>query len=116
MLVPLEREEMADQTRDPKEPRFVIPLAPGKVARVPLSVLLEYVDPGCTSAHGHDHDAADVTAHHLAADATTGMTDWHTDYEQGDCDVTDATGMPQRLFAWHRHPFGNEYTEIWEGR
>jgi hypothetical protein len=106
---------MADQTRDPKEPRFLIPLPGGKVARVPRDVLLNYVDPECKSAHAHDHDAQDVTAHHLAIDATTGTTDYHTDYEYGECEITNQTGMPQRLLAWHRHPFGNEYTEIYEG-
>ncbi|MCA9622670.1 MAG: hypothetical protein KC731_26805 [Myxococcales bacterium] len=57
----------------------------------------------------------DVVAHSLSVDPTTGTSEWHTDYEQGECEYTDASGFPQRIIAWHRHPFGTEYTEIYEG-
>ena len=43
------------------------------------------------------------------------MSDWHTDWEHGECDYTDESGFPQRIQAWHRHPFGTEYTELYEG-
>lgn len=56
----------------------------------------------------------DVTAHHLAVDPTTGTSDWHTDWEQGQCEYTDESGMPRNGYVWHRHPFGTEYTEIFE--
>jgi len=57
----------------------------------------------------------DVTAHSMSVDPTTGTSEWHTDWELGQCDFTDETGFPQAAYAWHRHPFGTEYTEIFEG-
>lgn len=57
----------------------------------------------------------DVVAHSLSMDATTGTSEWHTDWEFGECEYTDETGFPQRLQAWHRHPFGTEYSEIYDG-
>ncbi len=57
----------------------------------------------------------DVVAHSLSVDATTGTSEWHTDWELGECEYTDETGFPQRIQAWHRHPFGTEYSEIYDG-
>ena len=57
----------------------------------------------------------DVTAHSMAVDAATGLSDWHTDWEFGECEYTDESGFVQRLQAWHRHPFGTEYAELYEG-
>lgn len=57
----------------------------------------------------------DVTAHSMSVDPTTGTSEWHTDWELGQCEFTDETGFPQTAYAWHRHPFGTEYTEIFEG-
>jgi hypothetical protein len=57
----------------------------------------------------------DVTAHSMSVDAATGMSEWHSDWEYGECEYTDESGFPQRIQAWHRHPFGTEYTEIYEG-
>ena len=135
---------------------FRIPLPGGRVARVPLGVLEQYVDPAVRACHGaeaprpagpegthptttirtedgmitiniyssrgevrveqHEPGAADdVTAHHLAVDPTTGTSDFHTDWELGQCEYTDENGMPQAAYLWHRHPFGTEYTEIFEG-
>jgi hypothetical protein len=123
-------------------PRFRIALPGGRVARVPLEILEQYVDPAAVVAHGSDKatDAPqnggehhvhvhvhvhtdgseraaddDVVAHSLSVDAATGSSDFHTDWEQGECDYTDESGFPQRIIAWHRHPFGTEYSEIFEG-
>lgn len=57
----------------------------------------------------------DVTAHSMSVDPTTGTSEWHTDWELGQCEYTDETGFPQTAYLWHRHPFGTEYTEIFEG-
>jgi hypothetical protein len=63
-----------------------------------------------------EHGASDdVVAHSLSVDAATGMSEWHSDWEYGECEYTDESGFPQRIQAWHRHPFGTEYTEIYEG-
>ena len=69
-----------------------------------------------TSAAASDRTASeDVVAHSLSVDATTGTSEWHTDWEYGECEYTDESGFPQRIQAWHRHPFGTEYTELYEG-
>ncbi len=62
-----------------------------------------------------DHDDDDVVAHSLSVDAATGTSDFHTDWEHGECEYTDEAGFLQRLLAWHRHPFGTEYSELYEG-
>ena len=62
-----------------------------------------------------DGNARDVSAHSMAVDAATGLSDWHTDWEFGECEYTDESGFVQRLQAWHRHPFGTEYAELYEG-
>ncbi len=138
-----------------EEPRFLVPLPGGRVARVPLEVLERYADEKAKSAHAtpsrsatqgpHQgpeqtttiqagesmvtiniytgrgdvqvsrHDEDDVVAHSLAVEAATGMSEWHTDWEYGECEYTDESGFPQRIQAWHRHPFGTEYTELYEG-
>jgi len=154
------------------EPRFVVPLPGGRIARVPFSVLEQYADSNARSVHfqqkralgsapggskpinttqitagesmitiniyaasgevaidreetttqqvviNHSADAADdddVVAHSLAVDAATGVSDWHTDWEFGECEYTDESGFAQRIQAWHRHPFGTEYGELYEG-
>ena len=145
--------------QDDDEVRFTIPMPGGKVARVPVSVLKQYIDGGAHSVHTETHSGAsqspqpaggsttttirtgdgmitiniyaqrgevaieqkhgeaddDVTAHSLSVDPTTGTSEWHTDWELGQCDYTDETGFPQTAYAWHRHPFGTEYTEIYTG-
>ena len=63
----------------------------------------------------HDIETDDVTAHSLSVEASTGTSEWHTDWEYGECEYTDESGFPQRIQAWHRHPFGTEYTELYEG-
>ena len=133
----------------PAEPQFAIPLPGGRVARVPVSLLEQHVDPKAKSHHvaarpakgasgaprtttiaagegaitiniytaTADHGASDedVVAHSLSVDPTTGTSEWHTDWEYGECEYTDESGFPQRIQAWHRHPFGTEYTELYEG-
>lgn len=98
-----------------EEPRFAIALPGGRVARIPKAVLEQYVDAAAAAVHGDAGDTADVVAHSLSVDPATGTSDWHTDYEYGDCEYTDESGFPQRIQAWHRHPFGTEYTELYEG-
>ena len=75
-----------------------------------------YADSGQVAIERHETTSDDdVTAHSLSVDAATGMSDWHTDWEYGECEYTDESGFPQRIQAWHRHPFGTEYTELYEG-
>lgn len=98
-----------------KEPVFLIPLPGGAVARVPLSVLEQFVDPNATLTHGAEEETNDdVTTHSASVDPNTGASTWHTDWELGHCDYTDENGYPQSAYAWHRHPLGNEYTEIYQ--
>lgn len=133
---------MSDQPKN--EARFSIPMPGGKVARVPVAVLKEYVEEGGRTAHtapaGKKADPHaprsgavtihiytgggapqvnvqqdDVVAHSLAVDPSTGTSEWHTDWEYGECEYTDESGFPQRIHAWHRHPFGTEYGELYEG-
>jgi hypothetical protein len=90
-------------------------LLPGnRVARVPLEVLEQYVDAGAQVTHGTESATEDVTAHNMAVDATTGASSWHTEWELGPCDYTDESGFPQHAYAWHRHPLGTEYTEVYQ--
>ena len=100
------------------EPRFTIVLPGGKVARIPADVIMQYVEPGAEATHApieasDEHD--DVVAHDMKQDPATGQSDYHTDWEQGDCVYTDDAGLQQRRYCWHRHPFGNDYTEVYEG-
>lgn len=92
---------------------FSIPLPGGRVARVPLHVLEQHVDPNARVAHGPENDD-DVTAHSASIDPTTGASHWHTEWELGQADYTDENGFPQSAYVWHRHPLGNEYTEIYQ--
>ena len=46
--------------------------------------------------------------------SATGASVWHTEWELGQCDYTDESGFPQSAYAWHRHPLGTEYTEIYQ--
>jgi hypothetical protein len=97
------------------DPVFSIILPGGRVARVPLSVLEQYEDPTATVAHSDVSDEGeDVTAHGMSVDPTTGASVWHTDWELGQCEYTDENGFPQQAYVWHRHPLGNEYTEIYQ--
>ncbi len=98
----------------PIAPRFVIQMPGGRVARIPKVVLDQYVEAG-KSAHCPEGNADDVIAHDTKTDPTTGVSDFHTDWEHGDCDYDDGSGIPQKILAWHRHPFGTEYTELYEG-
>jgi hypothetical protein len=94
---------------------FLIPLPGRRVARVPRSVLERYVDASAASGHHPEEEpAADVTAHGTSIDPTTGASVWHTEWELGPCDYTDESGFPQSGYAWHRHPLGTEYTEIYQ--
>ncbi len=75
-----------------------------------------YTDRGEVSIARKPEDGQDdVTAHSLSVDPTTGTSEYHTDWEMGQCDYTDESGYTQSVYAWHRHPFGTEYTEIFEG-
>jgi hypothetical protein len=96
------------------EDLLTIPLPGARVARVPLSVLERYADPSARSHHGREEDADDVTAHSMTIDRTTGASVWHTDWELGQCNYTDENGYPASAYAWHRHPLGTEYTEIYQ--
>ncbi|MDC3960763.1 hypothetical protein [Polyangium jinanense] len=93
---------------------FLIPLPGGRVARVPIDVLEQYVDPSARLSHGGEPEEEDVTAHSMSVDPRTGASIWHTEWELGQCDYTDENGFPQSAYAWHRHPLGNEYTEIYQ--
>jgi hypothetical protein len=106
---------MGDETAVADEPseRFLIPLPGGRVARVPLVELERWVDPAARAAHTHAADD-DVTAHSMSIDPATGASVWHTDWELGHCDYTDEGGFPQTAYAWHRHPLGTEYTELYQ--
>lgn len=105
---------MAEHT--PADPAlFVVPLPGGRVARVPLEVLQRYADPNAVSYHGASEVEADVTPHFMHVDPRTGTSAWHTEWELGQCEYTDENGFPQTAYVWHRHPLGNEYTEIYDG-
>lgn len=93
---------------------FLIPMPGGRVARVPLDVLERYVDPGAVLNHAEGGALEDVSAHSLAVDPATGASVWHTEWELGHCDYTDESGYPRSAYAWHRHPLGTEYTEIYQ--
>ena len=100
-------------------PKLAIRLPDGQVARVPLDALRAYVDADAKLAHAQDdrptqetpHD--DVVPHGMSIDRVTGASVWHTDWEIGWCTYTDESGFPQTAYAWHRHPLGNEYTELY---
>jgi hypothetical protein len=142
---------MSEPEAEVTEPRFLVPLPGGRVARVPLEVLEQYVAAGAKTQHagasprrmsgvpaetttvragastitinvygatgevsvGRSDD--DVVAHSLSVDPTTGTSEWHTDWEYGECEYTNDAGFSERIQAWHRHPFATEYTEIYEG-
>jgi hypothetical protein len=93
---------------------FLILMPRGRVARVPIAVLERYLDPEARLAHDPCETENDVSAHSMSVDPTTGASVWHTEWELGYCDYTDESGFPQSAYAWHRHPLGTEYTEIYQ--
>lgn len=95
-------------------PMFVVPLPGGRAARVPLEVLERYAAQGVALGHDPAARPEDVTAHSMALDQVSGTSVWHTDWELGACEYTDESGYHQTAFAWHRHPLGTEYTEIFQ--
>jgi hypothetical protein len=101
---------------EPNEILFTVPLPGGRVARVPLHMLERYVDAAARAHHAEEEAAAstDVSAHGMTLDPVTGASVWHTEWELGHCDYTDENGYPQSAYAWHRHPLGTEYTEIYQ--
>lgn len=99
---------------DQKTALFVIPLPGGRVAKVPLSVLEAHVASGVQLGHDPSQRHDDVTAHSMAVDPATGTNVWHTEWELGSCEYTDDNGYHQTAVAWHRHPLGTEYTEIFQ--
>ncbi len=103
-------------TENNDAPRFTIPMPGGRVARVPASVLEQYISSEGRCVHGDPGEEDVVSAHHMSIDANTGSHDWHTDWEFGECEYVDEAGFPQRKQTWHRHPFGTEYAELYEGR
>jgi hypothetical protein len=102
---------MADSS---KVDAFLVPLPGGRVARVPVALLEDHVDPAARASHGPDSGSEDVMMHSASIDPTTGASVWHTEWELGQCDYTDESGFPQSAYVWHRHPLGTEYTEIYQ--
>lgn len=98
----------------PRDDRFNIPLPGGRVARIPVAVLEQYIDSSARVAHNPSHEEDDVTAHSASVDPQTGASTWHTEWELGYCEYTDEGGFPQTAYVWHRHPMGTEYTEIYQ--
>lgn len=98
----------------PRNDQFIVPLPGGRAAKVPLSVLESFVDPAVQIAHDPSRHEDDVTAHSASIDPQTGASTWHTEWELGHCEYTDEAGFPQTAYAWHRHPMGTEYTEIYQ--
>lgn len=103
-------------TSERKEPAaFKIPLSGGRVALIPIEIAEKYITSGAVA-----HDPAnkevgadrDVTAHSLSID-DTGASEWHSEYELGECIYTDASGMTHEVYGWHCHPLGTEYTEMY---
>jgi hypothetical protein len=111
VAAPLSGSDMAETSRDDC---FLLPLPGGRVARVPIAVLEEYADPNAKLQHGPEEHVDDVVAHSMTIDAATGASVWHTEWELGQCDYTDESGFPRNAYAWHRHPLGTEYTEIYQ--
>ena len=95
---------------------LTISLPDGRVARVPLAVLEQYVATDAHSVHAAEAPASrnDVSAHNLRLDES-GSSDWHIEWELGPCAVTDGAGYPRECYAWHRHPYATEYAELYEG-
>lgn len=94
--------------------KIVIALPGGRFARVPVSVLEQYVEPSPRVAHGKGDapDIGEVEAQEMSTDKQTGQQYWHTDWELGPCTYNDDSGFPRTGYCWHRHPLGNSYTEI----
>ena len=100
-------------SQHPDDPKFLIPLPGGRVARVPLSVLEQHVDAAVRAVHDPSGaEAGEVEAQEMSQDPNTGQAFWHTDWEMGACTYNDDSGFPRNGFCWHRHPLGNSYTEI----
>lgn len=91
---------------------FLVPLPGGRVARVPLALLLQHVDPSATAHHGlGDPTPADEMLT-FSPSAETG--EWHTEWELGACQYTDEAGQSRSGVQWHRHPLATEYAEIYK--
>lgn len=118
----------ADEARAAREPRAAAPhvLAwPGGCAEVQrsaagITINIHTSGPGRPDVTAESPDslrAGPVVAHSLSYDAHTGASDWHTDFELGDCVVVDpATGFLQTFQnVWHNHPLGTEYAELYLG-
>jgi hypothetical protein len=103
---------MATPGESKQQHLFVIPLPGGRAAKVPLSVLEGFLATGHAPGHDPAQRPEDVTAHSMSVDSTTGTNIWHTEWELGSCEYTDENGYHQQAVAWHRHPLGTEYTEI----
>jgi hypothetical protein len=93
-------------------PHLIIPLPGGRVARVPVDALEQYVSADARPAHDSNSCNCEVEAQEMSPDAQTGAMHWHTDWEMGHCTYNDDAGFPQTAYCWHRHPLGNSYTEI----
>lgn len=96
-----------------KDAILLIPIPGGGVARMPLSVLKKYQDESLSLGHPPE-STRDVTAHGQTVDHA-GNPVWHTEFELGICDYVDQNGFPRHEYAWHNHPFGTEYTELYSG-
>jgi hypothetical protein len=104
---------MTDQaTAETKpEPTILIPIPGGGVARLPISVLKQYRDDSAQLGHPPE-SMRDVSAHNMTV-SSDGNSVWHQSFEWGLCEYTDQNGFPRHEYAYHNHPFGTEYTEVY---
>ncbi|MFO0548101.1 MAG: hypothetical protein U0271_06920 [Polyangiaceae bacterium] len=91
-------------TANASAPRFTLLLPGNRVAKIPIEVVEQYIDPRGTAVH----DPNKVNLKHEDEEGQ-----WHTDYEYGDCLCTTSNG-PKQMQTWHRHPLGTEYAEAYE--
>lgn len=89
----------------PERPRFTLVLPGNRVAKIPVSVIEQYIDAHATAVHGMEG-----TANLKHQDESA---EWHNDYEYGECFYDKGLGVT-RAVTWHRHPFGSEYAELYE--
>ena len=93
---------------------FIIHLPGGRVARLPAEVVDRFIISAEDASRIAHPPNDDVLAHSASIDASTGASAWHTEWEYGPCDYTDEAGNLQSAYAWHRHPLGTEYTELYQ--